>query len=312
LQQLATLKREIQNSKQQATKHHNDMKLTKSLGLAIAILTMLTIWACTPKRKTVLKPIPNTPHPTFNVAESDQEAINLADSVVMAMGGRANWNAARFIHWNNYGQRRIGVDRKLGKARVTYLTTGTTVMLGPNFSKVVRNKTEITGDSIVYWTNRATDDLFLDSVWLWGPTLLKGPEMVLVYDGPCQNQYGATCECITALSPGSGGLPWPKVKIFINAFNFYTSEWHVYGPIGDEIEPAEKVQLQDYKPVGKVFMAQDQPTRGKMFLISTLPLPDSVFTSVNEPNWTALITPSPSKKAKKNAKKALKKPQKPK
>ena len=41
----------------------------------------------------------NPPAPGFNTADSDPKAIALADEVMAAMGGRANWDATRYITW---------------------------------------------------------------------------------------------------------------------------------------------------------------------------------------------------------------------
>ena len=42
----------------------------------------------------------NPPAPGFDIEHSDPAAVELADSVMAAMGGRDNWDNTRFISWN--------------------------------------------------------------------------------------------------------------------------------------------------------------------------------------------------------------------
>ena len=42
----------------------------------------------------------NAPAPGFDLADSDPAAVELADSIMVAMGGRKNWDQTRYISWN--------------------------------------------------------------------------------------------------------------------------------------------------------------------------------------------------------------------
>ncbi len=41
----------------------------------------------------------NPPMEGFNLEASDAKAIEIADAVMQSMGGRANWDQARYLSW---------------------------------------------------------------------------------------------------------------------------------------------------------------------------------------------------------------------
>lgn len=56
----------------------------------------------------------NPPAEGFDLAHSDPAAVELADSIMAAMGGRKNWDKTRFISWNFFGRRNLVWDRQEG------------------------------------------------------------------------------------------------------------------------------------------------------------------------------------------------------
>jgi len=60
----------------------------------------------------------NPAAPNFNAAESDQVAIDLADDVMEAMGGRKAWDTTRYIGWNFFGRRTHMWDKQEERVRI--------------------------------------------------------------------------------------------------------------------------------------------------------------------------------------------------
>ncbi len=52
----------------------------------------------------------NPPAPGFDEAGSDPKAVDLADVVMKAMGGRKAWDNTHLITWNFFGTRRLVWD----------------------------------------------------------------------------------------------------------------------------------------------------------------------------------------------------------
>jgi hypothetical protein len=65
----------------------------KPLSFLLAVIALVS--ACTPREKTLGELNPAAIG--FDSINSDPAAIQLADSIMAAMGGRENWDKTRFI-----------------------------------------------------------------------------------------------------------------------------------------------------------------------------------------------------------------------
>lgn len=79
--------------------------------------------ACTSREATSVDP--ENVNPGFDVAGSDPAAIELADSIIQAMGGAESWQAVRYMTWTHQG-RTFYWDKQLAKAR---MESGDTIAL---------------------------------------------------------------------------------------------------------------------------------------------------------------------------------------
>lgn len=61
---------------------------------------------------------PNPPAPGFHAEASDAKAIEIADEVMNAMGGRQGWDETRYIVWTFFGRRKLFWDKYSGDVRV--------------------------------------------------------------------------------------------------------------------------------------------------------------------------------------------------
>ena len=99
----------------------------KKLLLAIALLG--GIIACQTNQKFVNKDVPNTPMAGFNTEGSDAKALQIADSVMKAVGGRYAWDMTRYIRWTFFGSRSLVWDKTKEKVRIDYLNNDTKIRL---------------------------------------------------------------------------------------------------------------------------------------------------------------------------------------
>src|SRR5688572_3473140 len=74
----------------------------------------------------------NPPAPGFDLANSDPAAVELADSIMAAMGGRKNWDETRFISWNFFGRRDLVWDKTEGNVRIESIPDSTTYLVNIN------------------------------------------------------------------------------------------------------------------------------------------------------------------------------------
>ena len=83
------------------------------------ILFSVFLIGCKTETTTPEAPIVgNPPMQGFNEADSDEQAIKIADQVMEAMGGRAAWEDTRYIAWNFFGRRDLFWDKQTGDVQI--------------------------------------------------------------------------------------------------------------------------------------------------------------------------------------------------
>ncbi|MHC4948833.1 MAG: hypothetical protein ACYTG1_11310, partial [Planctomycetota bacterium] len=88
-------------------------------GLVVLVLLLVTTaGAQTTRPATQPATDANPAAPGFDAEGSDPEAIALADAIMEALGGRAAWDATRYLSWNFFGARRHVWDRHTGDVRI--------------------------------------------------------------------------------------------------------------------------------------------------------------------------------------------------
>ena len=91
-------------------------KLTVMKINVILTLATLTLLGCSAPQKDESSSEAietNPPAPGFNT-NSDAKAIEIADQVMEAMGGRKNWDDTRYLFWNFFGVRTLLWDKQSG------------------------------------------------------------------------------------------------------------------------------------------------------------------------------------------------------
>ena len=106
------------------------------------------LFACqpsTPENANSEQPIGNPPAEGFNEAGSDPEAIEIADQVMEAMGGRQAWDTTRYITWNFFGNRTLLWDKQTGNVRIDSHRDSTIYLINiyDNTGKVMMKGTEM-------------------------------------------------------------------------------------------------------------------------------------------------------------------------
>ena len=77
----------------------------------------------------------NPPAPGFDLAHSDPAAVELADSIMISMGGRENWDKTRYISWNFFGRRNLVWDKAEGNVRIESIPDSTIYLVNVNTGK---------------------------------------------------------------------------------------------------------------------------------------------------------------------------------
>ena len=147
----------------------------------------------------------------FNAEVSDQKAIDIADEVMQAMGGRKNWDNERYFKWNFFGARTLWWDKLKGDVRIQMHNSDSTkilVNINDGSGKIFLNGRESSDtDSLSKYLERGKGIWINDAYWLFMPFKLKDSGVTLNYIGEDTTQTGIE-------SPGC----WPSGDATPSAF----------------------------------------------------------------------------------------------
>ena len=100
------------------------MSFKATIGLLVMVLSL---YAC--NRLNGTTGFENPASEGFDLANSDPAAVELADSIMVAMGGWENWDNTRFISWSSSGIRNLIWDKKEARVRIESLKDSTTYIV---------------------------------------------------------------------------------------------------------------------------------------------------------------------------------------
>ncbi|MDQ4141367.1 MAG: hypothetical protein M3142_12710 [Bacteroidota bacterium] len=223
----------------------------------------------------------NPPMDGFNLAESDTKAIQIADSVMAAMGGRQNWDATRYITWNFFGNRKLYWDKYTGNVRIENLkdSTKTLVNINTGKGKVFKNGAEVTQpDSLAKYLQEGKEAWINDSYWLVMPFKLKDSGVTLKYIGEDTVSGGRKADVLQLTFQKVGVTPENKYQVYVDKSSHLVAKWAYYKNANDSAATFV-MPWQNYQTYGKIKLSGN---RGKAQLTEIQvfdELPESVFTS---------------------------------
>ncbi|MFK7970302.1 MAG: DUF6503 family protein [Bacteroidia bacterium] len=242
--------------------------------LLLSILVLVTITACQPSEQApadkqqasaVQVADLNPAAEGFNAAESDPEAIALADSVMKAMGGRRAWDNTRFIRWNFFGRRQLTWDKVGNKVRIDFKDQDLMISTDLDRTKgwVIKDGAMVGDIKIsVDWLKKARDIWINDSYWLVMPFKLKDSGVTLKYLGKDSTLDGKMAEVLQLTFNEVGVTPENKYKVYIDPETHLVNQWAFFEKAEDE-EPVWALPWKDYKQTGEILLSGD---RGKAML----------------------------------------------
>ena len=186
----------------------------------------LIISSCEPKKTEMGNP----PGAGFDLAHSDPAAIELADSIMIAMGGRENWDNTRYIGWNFFGRRNWMWDKTTGRIRIESINDSTIYLANANdtLGRVQIKGQELTEpDSLRKMLKRARSMYYNDMYWLCMPYKLKDSGVTLKYLGEDtlkSNRYNV----IQLMFEQVGDTPQNKYKIYVDVKDKLVRYWSYY------------------------------------------------------------------------------------
>jgi hypothetical protein len=234
--------------------------------LTYMIVGVLLLAGCTDAKKQTEQPVvaQNPAADGFNTEASDDEAIALADSVMLAMGGRSGWDNTRYISWDFFGKRQLLWDKKADRVRIDLADADSTTMVLNlnNMSGAVRKNGQLVSDqdSLQKYLEQARRIWINDSYWLVMPFKLKDSGVTLTYKGADTLPGGSPAVKLQLIFDQVGVTPQNKYHVWVDQSDHLVKQWAFFRQASDA-EPAFVTPWTDYKQYGDILLAGNRGER---------------------------------------------------
>jgi hypothetical protein len=228
--------------------------------IKIIVLFAVMVWltGCNSSDEQALSG--NPPAEGFNLANSDPAAVELADSIMVAMGGWKNWQDTRYISWNFFGFRNLIWDKHEQFARIESLRDSITYVVDlKNLTGKVWIKDQLLNDpdSLNKMLQKAKSIWINDSYWLVMPFKLKDTGVTLKYLGEDTLMSGDRCNLIQLTFEDVGDTPQNKYLVYVDLKDNLVKQWAYYSNAAQD--SANFVRPWDnYRKYGKILLSADR------------------------------------------------------
>lgn len=222
----------------------------------------------------------------FNLAGSDPAAVQLADSIMKAMGGRNAWDKTHFISWNFFGRRDLVWDKFTGRVRIDSYTDSIVYLLNVNKNegRVQIKGNEITEpDSLKSLLNRGKSIWINDSYWLVMPFKLKDSGVTLTYLGVDSINNNTLCNILQLTFQNVGDTPQNKYLVYVDVEDNLVKQWAYFQQATQDSATAIW-PWDNYKQYGSILLSADRSDgKGPKNVLITESMADDVFEKFEKP-----------------------------
>ena len=226
--------------------------------------------------------------PQSPAAASDERALQIADRLMEALGGRESWERARFLHFTFLRQgRRIDItwDRYDGRYRLEATNeAGVPYVLVMNLltrqGKVAVEGRPIEGAELSEYLNRALRIWAGETYWLLMPYKLRDPGVVVTYEGE-ESAGSVVYDKLHLRFEHVGFTPGDEFSIYVNRRSHLVDRWRFKLESGVEGD----FRWSGWARFGGILLATERTgATGETILFENIvvtdSLPDEVFTSL--------------------------------
>lgn len=194
------------------------------------------------------------------MTHSDPAAVELADSVMSAMGGRKNWDQTRFISWSSSANRNLIWDKELGRVRIESLPDSTIYLLNTKTMEGrvrVKEQELANADSVTKKLEQAKSIWINDTYWLIMPFKLKDSGVTLKYLGEDTLKTGGRCNVLELTFAKAEMASSHKYRVFVDIKDNLVKQWAYYNEASKE--QASWVRSWDnYQSYGKILLSANR------------------------------------------------------
>lgn len=192
---------------------------------------------------------PNPAAPGFNQKDSDPKAIQIADAVMAAQGGRGAWDALRYLSWSFMGRRTLLWDKFTGNVRIDWVQKKQTIVVNilNGGGKVWLDGVAVSQpDTLAKYLDMGKQAWINDSYWLVMPFKLKDTGVTLRYLGEGKTDSGIPSDILQLTFAGVGVTPDNKYHIWVDQSDHLVKQWAYFAKYSDE-QPKLTTPWADYR-----------------------------------------------------------------
>lgn len=247
----------------------------------VLLVLAVCLLACESKRIKEDKQGANPAMEGFDWEGSDPAAIELADSIMVAMGGRKNWDKTRYITWDFFDVRHLVWDKFTGRVRIESYPDNRTYLINVNTDtgRVKRYDGEIINpDTVKKYVGFGKSIWINDSYWLVMPFKLKDSGVTLKYLGADTVTGTKKYNVLEVTFKEVGDTPQNKYRLYVDIKTKLVMLWAFYLEATQE-KPHWVRPWDTYQKYGNILISADRSDgKGPWGVKVQDTMPDSVFT----------------------------------
>jgi len=210
--------------------------------------------------------------------ESDPKAIEIAQTVMEAMGGWEAWDATRYVSWNFFGNRRHWWDRQTGDIRIEHGDALILMNIHTKRGRAWEGGEEVThADTLALRMDRSHKIWVNDSYWMFMPYKLLDPGVRLRYLGQRPHADGRMGRVLELTFDGVGLTPQNKYEVWVGLDSHLIEQWSFYRDAADE-EAGFTMPWAGWKEFDGIWLATDHGREADWQISVHRTLPASVYT----------------------------------
>jgi len=199
----------------------------------------------------------------FNMASSDQKAMDIADAVVAASGGADQYRNTEYLSWNFFGSRKHIWHKPTGDVYIESIKEPIKVKMNINTKKGdvwIDDRKQMNQDTLSKYLQKGYEWWVNDAYWIVFPFKLQDSGVTLKYVGQGQTQLGADAEILALTFSNVGVTPDNKYLVYVDPSTNLVTQWDFYTDADDEA-PRFQIPWLDYQDYGNIKLSGD---RGQM------------------------------------------------